>query len=154
MNRKAILTFLFFLPIRAFGQAAAQPQTAHCTFSDGKKITVTYSPEERTSYRLSTDEPLITARGITVPAGEYTVIHGWERYGHFLVLQKATATGASPQLPRIPMSASTVSVSQKKGAMSFVSTGGSCTMQLASEQSNTLLTLEFTEKNTDLPVIP
>jgi hypothetical protein len=154
MNRKAILTFLFFLSIRTFGQAAGQPQTAHCTFSDGKKITVTYSPEERTSYRLSTDEPLITARGITVPAGDYRVVRIWERNGHSLILQKTPQAGESSQLPPIPMSASTLSVPQKKGAMSFVSTGGSCTMQLASEQSNTLLTLEFTEKNTDLPVIP
>jgi len=35
------------------------------------------------------------------------------------------------------------------GPLRVVQTGGSCTMQLASEQSKTLLSLEFTEKNTD-----
>jgi hypothetical protein len=87
---------------------------------------------------------------MTVPAGDYTVVRGWERHGYFLILQKATETGELSQLPPIPISASTLSVPQKK-EVSFVSTGGSCTLQLASEQSKTLLSLEFTEKNTDLP---
>jgi len=152
MNAKAILTLLFFLSIRALGQDLGQPQMAQCKFSDGKKITVTYSPEHR-SYRLFTDEPLITAAGVTVPAGDYTVVRGWERHGHFLILQKATGAGESSQLPRIPMSAATLTAPQKKDAVSFVSISGSCTMQVASEQSKTLLSLEFTEKNRDLPVI-
>ena len=152
MNTKAILAFaLFLLTLRAASQSAPNPQPeAQCKFSDGNKITVTYSPERR-NYRLSTDEPLITV-GVTVPKGDYTLVRGWDRNGHFLVLehdghflrlQKATET-----------SASTLSLQQKKAAVSFSSTGRSCTMQLAPEKSNTLFSLEFTEKNTDLPVVP
>jgi len=152
MNAKATLAFILLFALRTACQNVPTPQEAQCKFSDGKKVTVTYSPERR-SYRLSTNEPLLTARGITVTAGDYTAVPGWERYGYFLILQKATETGKSSQLPRIPMSAATPSVLQTKDAVSFVSTGGSCTMQLAWGKSNTLLSVEFTEKNTDLPLI-
>lgn len=153
MKATTVLVSVFLLSLQASAQDVVQPQTsAQCKFSDGTKVTVTYSPERR-SYRLSTNEALITARGITVPAGDYTVVPGWERDGHFLILQKAAGTRESSQLPGLPMSASTLSMPQKKDAVSFVSTGGSCTMQLASENSSTLLSLEFTEKNTDLPVM-
>ena len=153
MNTKAALAFILFFALRTACQSAPKPQEAQCKFSDGKKIIVTYSPERR-GYRLSTNEPLIIARGITVPAGDYTIVRGWERNGAFLILQKATETGEASQLLRIPMSASTPSVPQMKDDVSFVSSGGRCTMQLASEKSNTLLSVELTEKNTDLPLIP
>lgn len=153
MKATILLASVFLLSLQAGAQVVVKPQTsAQCKFSDSTKITVTYSPERR-SYRLSTNEVLITARGVTVPAGDYTVVPGWERDGHFLILQKATETRESSQLPRIPMSVSTLSMAQKKDAVSFVSTGGSCTMQLASEKSSTLVSVEFTEKNTDLPVM-
>ena len=88
MNARAMLTVLLFLALRATCQDAVQTKTpAQCKFSDGKKITVTYSLERR-SYLLSTNEPLFTAGGVTVPAGDYTVIRGWDRYGHFLILHK------------------------------------------------------------------
>jgi len=109
---------------------------------------VTYFPERR-SYRLSTNEPVITV-GVTVPAGDYTLVRGWERGGHFLMLER---DGHFLRLQKEP-GASTLSLQQKKDAVSFISTGRSCTMQLASEKSNTLFSLEFTEKNTDLPVVP
>jgi hypothetical protein len=51
------------------------------------------------------------------------------------------------------MSASTLSVPPKKDALGFASTGGSCMLQLTSENSSTLLSVEFTKKNTDLPVL-
>ena len=149
MNAKAILTFLFFLSIRVFGQDVGQPQTAECKFSDGNKITVTYSPERR-NYRLSTNAPLI-AVGVTVPAGDYTLVRGWEREGYFLLLER---DGHVLRLQRATgTSVSTLSLPQKKDPVSFISTGRSCTMQVAWEKSNTLLSYEFTEKNTDLPVI-
>jgi hypothetical protein len=153
MKANIVLVSVFLFSFQAVAQDAVQPQTrVQCKFSDGTEITVMNSPERR-SFRLSTNDALITAGGITVPAGNYTVVPGWERYGYFLILQKATKTRESSELPRIRLSASTLSVAQKKAAVSFVSTGGSCMMQLASEDSSTLLSVEFTKKNTDLPVL-
>src|SRR5690348_8753242 len=146
MDKKATLAFAFLLlTLRAGSQNSTNPQPeAQCKFSDGNKITVTYFPERR-SYRLSTNEPVITV-GVTVPAGDYTLVRGWERGGHFLMLER---DGHFLRLQKEP-GASTLSLQQKKDAVSFISTGRSCTMQLASEKSNTLFSLEFTEKNTDL----
>ena len=151
MDKKAALALaFFFLSLGAASQNSPNPHPeAQCKFSDGNKITVTYSPERR-NYRLSTDEPLITI-GVTVPAGDYALLRGWNRDGHFLILER---DGHFLKLQKATeASASTLSLQQKKDAVSFISTGRTCTMQLASEKSNTLFSLEFTEKNTDLPVV-
>lgn len=150
MNKKATLAFVFFLlTLRAASQTYVNPQPeAQCKFSDGSKITVTYFPELR-SYRLSTNEPLI-AVGVTVPSGDYTIVRGWEHGGHLLILER---DGQFLRLQKEP-SALTLRLQQKKDAVSFIPTGRSCTMQLASQKWNTLISLEFTEKNTDLPVVP
>ena len=151
MDKKATLTFAFFLlTLGAASQNSPNPQPqTQCKFSDGNKITVTYSPERR-NYRFSTNEPLITT-GVTVPAGDYALVRGLDRSGHFLILER---DGQVLKLQyTTETSASTLSL-QKKDPVSFISTGRSCTMQLVSEKSNTLTSLEFTQKNTDLPVVP
>jgi len=73
MKAKTILPFVFFLTLRAVSQDVPTAQAqAQCKFSDGKKISVTYSFERR-DYRFATDESLVTVKGISVPAGDYTV---------------------------------------------------------------------------------
>ena len=152
MNKTAALAFMLFLTSLAASQNVPNGQPdAQCKFSDGKRITVT---PERRSYRLATNGSLITVGGRVVPPGDYSIIQGLEPYGHFLLLRKSNETGESSQRLRIPLSASTVSMPESKDDVSFVSTGGSCKMQLALDKSRTLFSLEFTEKNTDLPLVP
>ena len=151
MHKIATVVFaVFLLALGAASQTSPNPQSeAQCKLYDGSKITVTYSPE-RKNYRFSTNQPLI-AIGVTVPAGDYTLVRGsdsnahflLEQNGHLLKLQKTSET-----------SASSLSLQQKKDPVSVISTGRSCTMQLAPEKSSTLFSFEFTQKNTDLPVVP
>jgi hypothetical protein len=154
MNVKTTLAFVFFLTLRAASQDVPKPQTqAQCKFSDGNKITLTYSSERR-NYRLVTDENLMTVRGITVPAGDYTVVLAWNREDQWnLVMRTQTEEGQTRDLPRLPMSTTTSTLPVGNSRISFDQTGRSCMMHLGSEKSNTLLSLEFTEKNTDLPVL-
>ena len=154
MKATTILAFVFFLALRATSQDVPKPQTqAQCQFSDGKKITVTYSSERR-NYRLVTDENLVTVRGITVPAGDYTVVLAWNRDDQWnLLMRTQNEKGQTRDLPRLPMSATTSTLPVGTSRISFDQTGASCMMHWGSEKSNTLLSLEFTEKNTDLPVL-
>jgi hypothetical protein len=154
MKAKTILAFVFFFTLRAAAQDVPKPQTqAQCRFSDGKTITVTYSSERR-NYRLVTDENLVTVRGITVPAGDYTVVLAWNREDQWnLIMRTQTEKGQTRDLPRLPMSTTTSTLPVGNSRISFDQTDGSCMMHLGSEKANTLLSLEFTEKNTDLPVL-
>jgi len=60
--------------------------------------------------------------------------------------------GSSP-LPPFPMSATTSPSPIENFEISFDHTGGSCKMLWALEKSNLVLSLEFTERNTDIPVL-
>ena len=155
MNPKTILAFLFFLTIQGASQDVPKPQTeAQCKFSDGKKITVTYSPQLR-NYRLVTDGELVTVKGVTVPAGDYTAIRRWQSPDFWdLVLWKRLHASQHADLPPLPMSVAMATLPVGNFGISFDQTGGGCTLHWASEKTNTLLSLEFTEKNTDLPVLP
>ena len=154
MKARTILAFVFFLTLRAASQDVPKPQIqAQCKFSDGRKIAVTYSSEHR-NYRLVTDENLVTVRGITVPAGDYAFVLAWNREDQWnLIMRTQTEKPQTRDLPRLPMSTTTSTLPVGNTTISFDQTGGSCMMHLGSEKSNTLLSLEFTEKNTDLPVL-
>ena len=155
MKAKTLLALVCLLTLGAAAQDASGRLTqAECKFSDGNKITVTYSTE-RKNYLFSTDENLVTVKGIRVPAGGYTIVRAWDRDDqYFLIMRAKTETGQTTDLPRMPLSASRSASPLGNFPVSFDHTGGSCTMHLASEKSNTLLSLEFTEKNTDLPALP
>jgi len=153
MKAKTILAFVFFLTLRAASQDVPKAQTQpQCKFSDGRKITVTYSSERR-NYRLATDETLVTVKGISVPAGDYTVFPAGENNNWILTMRKQTENGQFRDLPPVPMSVTRSALPVGNFRVSFDQTGGSCTMHWGSEKSNILLSLEFTEKNTDLPVL-
>ena len=57
----------------------------------------------------------------------------------------------SEELARVPMSVTRLSSPVENFTISFDHTGGSCTMRMSWE--NTQASVEFTEMNTDLPVI-
>ena len=52
-----------------------------------------------------------------------------------------------------PMSVTTSALPIENSEVSFDHTGGSCMMHWGQKQSDTVLTLEFTEKNADMPVL-
>jgi len=149
MKTKTILVLATFLILRAAAQDAprSQPQ---CKFSDGKTIRVMYSSQPTGSARLSTDGSLVTVKGIAVPAGDYIVLPAWDSHSNWTL--KMNKQNGKDGLPPLPMSAKTPAP-PVDNPISFDSTGGSCTLHWRLEKSNTLLSLEFVERNTDMPVL-
>jgi hypothetical protein len=106
------------------------------------------------NYLLATDESLVTVKGMSVPAGDYTVFPARDSHKNWaLTMRKQTGKGQSLELPPVPMSVTTPALPLGNVTVSFDQTGGSCMMHWASEKSNILLSLEFTKKNADLPVM-
>ena len=89
-----------------------------------------------------------------MPAGDYAIGPAWDRDDQYsLIMRRQTEKGQS-DLPRLPMSASSSDLPVGNFALSFEQTGASCMMHWRLDKASRLLSLEFTEKNTDLPVIP
>ncbi len=150
---------------------------AQCKFSDGKTITVAYSsPRMRgrkifgnlvpygevwrtganEATKFVTSGTLITVKGTGIPAGDYTIFTVPNPDKWTLIINKHTGEGGTPykyeseELARVPMSVTKLSSPVENFTISFDHTGGSCLMHMNWE--NTQASLEFTEKNTDLPV--
>src|SRR5215469_843695 len=74
MRATAVLAFLVCLTLRLCSHEPGKPRAqAQCKFSDGNTVRVTHISEQKT-YELATDEDLLTVRGMSVPAGYYTVL--------------------------------------------------------------------------------
>jgi len=150
---------------------------AQCKFSDGKTITVDYSSPRMRGRKIFgnlvpfgeiwrtganeattfvTNGTLITVKGTSVPAGDYTIFTVPNADKWTLIINKHTGEGGTPykyeaeELARVPMSVTKLSSPDENFTISFDHTGGSCMMHINWE--NTQASLEFTEKNTDLPV--
>ena len=152
---------MFPYPVPQEGPSSPKMQ-AQCKFSDGKTITVDYSTRHvkvRKGYpppygdiwqtvfddiMFVTDESLITVKEV-IPAGDYTIV-ATPDYAT-LLLKKSTG-GES----RVPMSVRRLVSPAENSAILFEHTGGSCMMRVNWKNSNTQLSVEFTEKNADLPV--
>jgi hypothetical protein len=127
---------------------------AQCKFPDGAMITVTYSSEQTKALRMTTDGPLITIKGISVPMGKYTVSPAKDSQNNWtLTMRKQTRSGEPSALPPLPMSVATSTPHVGNFPVSFDQTGGSCMMHWSQEKSDILLSLEFVEMNADLPVL-
>ena len=163
MRATVVVAFLMCLTLRLFPQEPGKPQAgAQCKFSGGNTLRVTHIPERKT-YELATNEDLLTVKGMRVPAGHYIVLPAKDpRNGTWtLKMRKESAEGESRELPPVPMSAlRSVASGQPEpsgfsggsSTVSFDQTGGSCMMHWRPDKPNVVLSLEFTEKNTDLPV--
>ena len=149
MKSKTMLVLATFLALGASAQDAPKSQT-QCKFSDGKSVKITRSSKPAGSARLSTDGILVTVKGVSIPAGDYTVLPGWDSHNNW-TLRMNNQSGKGGLVP-IPMSATTPAPSIEN-PISFDSTGGSCTLHWRLEKSNTLLSLEFVERNTDMPLL-
>jgi hypothetical protein len=153
MRAKTILIFAMSLTFRAAAQDTPKAQT-QCDFPDGKTIRITFFSGQVGSTQLATDESLVTVKGISVPAGDYIVSPARDSHNNWtLTMRKKTGKGGSSQLPPVPMSATTPASPIENFKVSFDQTGASCTMHWGMEKSNILLSLEFTERNTDMPVL-
>ena len=155
------------------------PAQAQCKFSDGKTITVDYSSPRakgrkifgglvpygevwRTGANDATtfvaNENLAAAKGTNVPAGSYTIFTVPTADKWTLIISKHIGEWGIPykyeseELARVPMSVSKTPAPVENFTISFDQTGGGCTMQLSWE--NTQASVEFTEKNADVPVKP
>jgi hypothetical protein len=151
---------------------------AQCKFSGGKTITVNYSSPRMRSRKVFgelvpygkvwraganeattfiTDESLITVEGTNIPAGSYTIFTVPNPDEWTVIINKHTKEWGIPykyeseELARVPMSVTRLSSPVENFTISFDHTGGSCTMRMSWE--NTQASVEFTEMNTDLPVI-
>jgi len=154
MRAKTILISAMFLTLGAAAQDTPKAQT-QCNFPDGKTIRITHASEQVVSTDLATDESLVTVKGISVRAGDYVVSPARDSHNNWTLTMKKKAAGkeGSSQLPPVPMSATTPASPIQEFKVSFDQTGASCTMLWGMEKSNILLSLEFTERNTDMPVL-
>jgi len=149
MRAKTMLVLVMFLALGVTAQDAPKSQT-QCKFSDGKTIRITDSSKPAGSARLSTDGILVTVKGMNVPAGDYIVLPAWDSHNNW-TLRMNKQNGKDGLLP-LPMSATTA-VPPIDNPIWFDSTGGSCTLHWRLEKSNTLLSLEFAQRNTDMPLV-
>jgi hypothetical protein len=152
---------------------------AQCKVSGGKTITVNYSSPRMRGRKVFgelvpygkvwraganeattfvTDESLIAVEGTNIPAGSYTIFTVPNPNKWTLIINKHTNEWGIPykyeseELARVPMSVTRLSSPVENFTISFDQTGGSCTMRMSWE--NTQASIEFTEKNTDLPLMP
>ena len=150
---------------------------AQCKFSGGKTITVDYSSPRMRGRKIFgelvpygevwrtganeattfvTNENLLMVKGSDVPAGSYTIFTVPDPDKWTLIINKHTGESGTPykyeseELARVPMSVTRLSSPVENFTISFDHTGASCTMRMSWE--NTQASIEFTEKNTDLPL--
>lgn len=155
MKAKTILGLAIVLSIQALAQDISQPQTqAECKFPDGKTITVTYFAATG-MYRLATDGDLVTVKGTTLRAGDYALVRKLEFPGGWgLTLSRQALKNQGEESLTLPMSAAKSGSPTGGFPVSFDQAGGSCRMHWASAKSDTVVSLEFTQKNADLPAMP
>lgn len=148
MKTAMILTLMFFAVGAASQDVAQSPNRAQCTFSGGTSITVSYLQR----YRLSTNGPLLTA-GMSVPAGDYTAYLEKDSHQHWILKMTKPFDGKGLFILSPRMSMTTEALPIGAPEISFDHTGGSCVMHWNQKKSDTVLSLEFTEKNADMPVL-
>jgi hypothetical protein len=154
---------MFPYPVPADGPSGPQMQ-AQCKFSDGKAITVDYSTRHvkvhvplfgdgwQTVFndiKFVTDESLVTVKRLSVPAGDYTIAVPERSPMVFPILFMKRHTGGEFSMP---MSVTKLASPAENSAISFEHTGGSCMMQVSEKNWSTQFSVEFRERNADLPV--
>lgn len=153
------------------------PAQAQCKFADGKTIKVDYSSPRMRGRKIfgdlvpygevwrtganeatafASDENLITVKGVSIPAGKYTIFTVPNPEDWTLIINKHTGEWGIPykyeseELARVPMSVRSLSHPVENFTISFDHSGGTCTMHLAWDGKEAAV--EFAERNTDVPV--
>jgi len=152
MKTATILT-LTFLAMGAASQDVVQlPAHAQCTFSDGTSIVVGQLLDHQ-RYLLSTNGSLLTMQGRSVPAGDYTVYVEKDSRQHWTLKMTKPIGRKGLFVLLSPMSVTTSARPIEGPEISFDHTGGSCVMNWNQKKLDTVLSLEFTQKNADMPVL-
>jgi hypothetical protein len=91
---------------------------------------------------------------VSVPPGDYVVSPARDAHDNWtFTMKKQIRKSGYWVLPPFPMSVTTSTLPIGSFTVSFDQTGGTCVMHWSQKKSDTLLSLEFTEKNADLPVL-
>jgi hypothetical protein len=156
MRFTTVLALACFLSFQAVAQDDHKARNeALCKFSGGKGITVTYPHSERTRITtLRTTEDLATVHGVNLSVGAYELRPGKNSHNNWVLDISRIGDSKVTQLPSVPLAAKRPDSPLLAFNISFDQTGGTCRMKWASEESNMLLWLDFTAKNSDVPVIP
>jgi len=152
MRTATILTLMFLAMGAASQDAMPLPAFAQCKFSDGTSIDVSYLLNHQ-RYRLSTSGPLLTTHGTSVPAGDYTVYLEKDSHQHWTLKMTKPIGRKGLFVLLSPMSVTSFALPVESPEISFDHTGGSCMMIWNHKESDTVLSLEFTQKNADMPVL-
>ena len=152
MKTSTFLMLIFFAMGAASQDVAQSPTRAQCAFSDGTSIIVTYSLG-RQPYRLSINGPLVTTQGMSVPAGDYTANLEKDFHQHWTLKMMKPFDGKGLFIVSPPMSVTTSAPPIEDPQASFDHTGGSCMLHLSQKTPGTVLSLEFTERNADMPML-
>ena len=87
-----------------------------------------------------------------MPAGDYTAYLEKDSHQHWTLKMVKPFDGKRLFILSPPMSVTTSAPQIEDSEVSFDHTGESCMMHW-SQKSDTVLSLEFTEKNADMPVL-
>jgi len=154
---------MFPYPVPDDGPSGPQMQ-AQCKFSDGKVITVDYSTRHvkirvplfgdswQTVFddiEFVADESLVTVKGLSVPAGGYTIAVSERSPRVFPILFMKRHKGGESS---VPMSVTTLASPAENSAIAFEHIGGSCMMHVNEKNWSTQFSVEFRERNADLPI--
>ena len=88
-----------------------------------------------------------------MPAGDYTANLEKDSNQHWILKMTKAFDGKGLFIVSPPMSVTTSTRPIEDPEVSFDLTGGSCMMHLSQKKSETVLSLEFTERNADMPVL-
>ncbi|HKR83581.1 MAG TPA: hypothetical protein VJS37_05365 [Terriglobales bacterium] len=156
MRFTTALALACFLSFRAVAQDDHKARNeALCKFSGGRSITVTYPHSEKTGITtLRTTEDLATVHGVNLSAGAYELRPEKNSNNNWVLGISRIENRKLTHLPPVPLAAKRPDSPLLVFNISFDQTGGTCRMRWASEESNTLLWLDFTAKDSDVPVIP
>jgi len=155
MTANTVLLLVFLGALPSYAQDTAKPQTqppATCLFPGGGTMSLAPSAIGKT-YRLVASDELVTIKGINVPAGDYTVLPAKDSHDSW-VLTMRSESGGGAELPPVPMYVvATNGLPGGSAAVFFARKGASCTMHWLPENLKVLLSLEFRQKNADVPVM-
>jgi hypothetical protein len=153
MKTATIFAVVLFAMGAASQNVVHSPAHAQCRFSDGTSIVVSdfHFLFEHQRFRLSTNGPLLTTHGISLPAGDYDAYFEKNSHQHWtLTMRKPFGREGSSFV--LPMSVTSLALSIESPEISFVQTGGSC-MMIRNLKKSDAVSLEFTQKNEDMPVL-
>jgi hypothetical protein len=151
MSPVKLLLCLAAVVLQTFAQDASESQT-ECKFLDGKAISIALPDDSGRVARMTTNERLVTVKGISIPSGDYTISPVENPSKKWTLAIKSDA--GNRDLPPVPMSSRATTSPAQRFTVAVKRTGASCTMTWTLKETNVILSVEFGERNTDLPLLP